>query len=176
MFLSTYLVIFGHHIFNACLLLTKTELCVNWKLQDLMSVPPMYIFAAIVPALMVTGLYFFDHSVASQMAQQKEFNLKNPSAYHYDILILGVMVFICSLSSFILYIHIYPYISHDLWRVHARYSNFRFWFVGYLESLLQMGFSLSPPCTQRAFLFSRGRCVKFCLPYCCFGPLIWFRK
>ena len=61
-------------------------------LQDLFSVPPAYIFAAIVPALMVAGLYFFDHSVASQLAQQKEFNLKKPSAYHYDILVLGFMV------------------------------------------------------------------------------------
>jgi hypothetical protein len=60
--------------------------------QDLFSVPPAYIFAAIVPALMVTGLYFFDHSVASQLAQQKEFNLKKPSAYHYDILVLGFVV------------------------------------------------------------------------------------
>lgn len=41
---------------------------------------------------MVAGLYFFDHSVASQLAQQKEFNLKKPSAYHYDILVLGFMV------------------------------------------------------------------------------------
>lgn len=63
-------------------------------MQDLLSVPPIYIFAAIIPALMVAGLYFFDHSVASQMAQQKEFNLKNPSAYHYDILVLGFMVLI----------------------------------------------------------------------------------
>jgi len=55
-------------------------------------VPPVYIFAAIIPAVMIAGLYFFDHSVASQMAQQKEFNLKNPSAYHYDILLLGFMV------------------------------------------------------------------------------------
>ena len=60
--------------------------------QDLFSVPPAYIFAAIVPALMVAVLYFFDHSVASQLAQQKEFNLKKPSAYHYDILVLGFMV------------------------------------------------------------------------------------
>jgi hypothetical protein len=45
-----------------------------------------------VPALMVAGLYFFDHSVASQLAQQKEFNLKKPSAYHYDILVLGFVV------------------------------------------------------------------------------------
>ncbi|KAF3328511.1 boron transporter 4-like protein [Carex littledalei] len=68
----------------------------HWTVaKDLLSVPPIYIFAAIIPALMVAGLYFFDHGVASQMAQQKEFNLKNPSAYHYDILILGFMVLIC---------------------------------------------------------------------------------
>ena len=62
------------------------------KTQDMFRVPVGYIFAAILPALMVTGLYFFDHSVASQLAQQKEFNLKTPSAYHYDILVLGFMV------------------------------------------------------------------------------------
>jgi len=55
-------------------------------------VSPGYIFAAFIPALMIAGLYFFDHSVVSQLAQQKEFNLKNPSAYHYDILLLGFMV------------------------------------------------------------------------------------
>lgn len=56
------------------------------------NVPASYIFTAIIPALMVAGLYFFDHSVASQMAQQKEFNLKKPSAYNYDMLLLGIMV------------------------------------------------------------------------------------
>ncbi|XP_058112511.1 boron transporter 4-like [Magnolia sinica] len=70
----------------------------HWTVvKDMFKVPPMYIFAAIIPAIMVAGLYFFDHSVASQMAQQKEFNLKNPSAYHYDILLLGFMVLICGL-------------------------------------------------------------------------------
>ncbi|KAK3137369.1 hypothetical protein QOZ80_5BG0451400 [Eleusine coracana subsp. coracana] len=70
----------------------------HWTVaKDLFSVPPSYIFLAIVPAAMVAGLYFFDHSVASQMAQQKEFNLKNPSAYHYDILILSLTVLICGL-------------------------------------------------------------------------------
>ena len=62
------------------------------QLQDMGNVPQAYIFAAFIPAVMIAGLYFFDHSVASQMAQQKEFNLKNPSAYHYDILLLGFMV------------------------------------------------------------------------------------
>ncbi|KAJ4752545.1 HCO3- transporter family [Rhynchospora pubera] len=68
----------------------------HWTVsKDLLLVPPIYILAAIIPALMVAGLYFFDHSVASQMAQQKEFNLKKPSAYHYDVLVLGFMVLMC---------------------------------------------------------------------------------
>lgn len=57
-------------------------------------VPAVYIYAAVVPAMMTAGLYFFDHSVASQMAQQKEFNLKNPPSYHYDLFVLGIMVYV----------------------------------------------------------------------------------
>ncbi|GKB23062.1 boron transporter 4-like protein [Tanacetum coccineum] len=64
---------------------------------DMGKVPPVYILAAIIPALMIAGLYFFDHSVASQLAQQKDFNLKNPPAYHYDILLLGFMTLLCGL-------------------------------------------------------------------------------
>uniref|UniRef100_A0A0D6QS87 Bicarbonate transporter-like transmembrane domain-containing protein n=1 Tax=Araucaria cunninghamii TaxID=56994 RepID=A0A0D6QS87_ARACU len=70
----------------------------NWRvIKDMHKVPAPYILAAIIPAIMIAGLYFFDHSVAAQMAQQKEFNLRNPSAYHYDLLLLGVMVLICGL-------------------------------------------------------------------------------
>ncbi|ONM36671.1 Boron transporter 4 [Zea mays] len=70
----------------------------HWTVaKDLFSVPTVHIFLAIVPATMVAGLYFFDHTVASQMSQQKEFNLKNPSAYHYDILVLSLTTLICGL-------------------------------------------------------------------------------
>ncbi|KAJ7015708.1 hypothetical protein NC653_004874 [Populus alba x Populus x berolinensis] len=45
----------------------------HWTvIRDMGNVPPAYIFAAFIPALMIAGLYFFDNSVASQMAQQKE--------------------------------------------------------------------------------------------------------
>ncbi|XP_027356894.1 probable boron transporter 7 [Abrus precatorius] len=68
----------------------------HWTVvKDMLEVPVVYIIAAIVPALMIAGLYFFDHTVASQMAQQKEFNLQKPSAYHYDLLLLGIMTIIC---------------------------------------------------------------------------------
>ncbi|KAI3967930.1 hypothetical protein MKX01_027113 [Papaver californicum] len=70
----------------------ESELLYHWiVVKDMGKVPPRYIFAAIIPALMVAALYYFDHNVASQMAQQKEFNLKKPSAYHYDMLLLGFM-------------------------------------------------------------------------------------
>ncbi|CAL5350353.1 unnamed protein product [Camellia sinensis] len=58
---------------------------------DMGKVPVVFIFATFIPAVMIAGLYFFYHCVASQMAQQKEFNLKNPFGYHYDILLLGIM-------------------------------------------------------------------------------------
>ncbi|KAI3512355.1 hypothetical protein L1887_19670 [Cichorium endivia] len=70
----------------------------HWTvIKDMVKVPAVHIFTAIIPALMIAALYFFDHSVAAQMAQQKDFNLKNPSAYHYDMLLLGFMTLICGL-------------------------------------------------------------------------------
>ncbi|KAJ9568237.1 hypothetical protein OSB04_004203 [Centaurea solstitialis] len=73
-------------------LLWESESAYHWTvIKDMGKVGPTYILAAFIPALMIAGLYFFDHSVAAQLAQQKEFNLKNPSAYHYDILLLGFM-------------------------------------------------------------------------------------
>ncbi|GFY99798.1 HCO3- transporter family [Actinidia rufa] len=70
----------------------------HWTVvKDMGKVPAAYIFAAFIPAVMIASLYFFDHSVASQMAQQKEFNLKNPSSYHYDIFLLGLMTLLCGL-------------------------------------------------------------------------------
>ncbi|XP_071690805.1 probable boron transporter 6 isoform X2 [Rutidosis leptorrhynchoides] len=70
----------------------------HWTVtKDMVNVPVVHIFTAIIPALMIAALYFFDHSVAAQMAQQKEFNLKKPSAYHYDIFLLGFMTMISGL-------------------------------------------------------------------------------
>ncbi|KVH88149.1 Bicarbonate transporter, C-terminal [Cynara cardunculus var. scolymus] len=70
----------------------------HWTvIKDMAKVPAVHVFTAIIPAVMIAALYFFDHSVAAQMAQQKEFNLKNPSAYHYDVFLLGIMTLMCGL-------------------------------------------------------------------------------
>ncbi|KAL3512829.1 hypothetical protein ACH5RR_025546 [Cinchona calisaya] len=70
----------------------------NWTvIKDMVHVPPLYIVGAFIPATMIAVLYYFDHSVASQLAQQKEFNLKKPASYHYDLLLLGFLVIVCGL-------------------------------------------------------------------------------
>lgn len=58
----------------------------------MLEVPVLYIVGAFIPATMIAVLYYFDHSVASQLAQQKEFNLRKPPSFHYDLLLLGFMV------------------------------------------------------------------------------------
>uniref|UniRef100_A0A7N0T4Y7 Bicarbonate transporter-like transmembrane domain-containing protein n=2 Tax=Kalanchoe fedtschenkoi TaxID=63787 RepID=A0A7N0T4Y7_KALFE len=70
----------------------------NWTvIKQMPMVPPLYIVGAFIPATMIAVLYYFDHSVASQLAQQKEFNLKKPSSYHYDLLLLGFLTILCGL-------------------------------------------------------------------------------
>ncbi|KAK9066474.1 hypothetical protein SSX86_013796 [Deinandra increscens subsp. villosa] len=70
----------------------------NWTVaREMLNVPLVYIVGAFIPATMIAVLYYFDHSVASQLAQQKEFNLKKPSSYHYDLLLLGFLTLLCGL-------------------------------------------------------------------------------
>ncbi|KAL6525877.1 putative boron transporter 2 [Orobanche minor] len=70
----------------------------NWTvIKDMRNVPILYILGAFIPATMIAVLYYFDHSVASQLAQQQEFNLRKPSSFHYDLLLLGFLTLMCGL-------------------------------------------------------------------------------
>ncbi|XP_072976756.1 probable boron transporter 2 [Typha angustifolia] len=70
----------------------------NWTvIKDMPHVPLLYIIGAFIPATMIAVLYYFDHSVASQLAQQQEFNLRKPPSFHYDLLLLGFLTLLCGL-------------------------------------------------------------------------------
>ncbi|XP_038682318.1 LOW QUALITY PROTEIN: boron transporter 1-like [Tripterygium wilfordii] len=70
----------------------------NWTvIKEMLNVPIFYIIGAFIPASMIAVLYYFDHSVASQLAQQKDFNLRKPPSYHYDLLLLGFLTLLCGL-------------------------------------------------------------------------------
>ncbi|KAL8142658.1 hypothetical protein V2J09_015690 [Rumex salicifolius] len=67
----------------------------NWT--EMLDVPVIYILGAFIPATMIAVLYYFDHSVASQLAQQSDFNLRKPPSFHYDLLLLGFLTLLCGL-------------------------------------------------------------------------------
>ena len=63
----------------------------TWKTaSSLGDVPGVQIGVALVPALIITVLFFFDHNVSAQLAQTDDFKLSKPPAYHYDFMLQGV--------------------------------------------------------------------------------------
>lgn len=66
-------------------------------MQDMGQVPGVYIAGALVPALIITILFYFDHSVSSQLAQTPDLNLRKPSAYSWDLLLNGFTTFACGI-------------------------------------------------------------------------------
>ncbi|KAK6542648.1 hypothetical protein TWF694_006591 [Orbilia ellipsospora] len=55
-----------------------------WKLD----IP--YIFAAMIPALIITTLYFFDVEVSTICATLPRYNIRKPRAYAWDVMLLGI--------------------------------------------------------------------------------------
>lgn len=92
----------------------ETDACL--VVQEMVDVPPLYIIGAFIPATMIAVLYYFDHSVASQLAQQEEFNLKKPSSYHYDLLLLGFLVS-CCLDWYFYLMNLMKFRAHS-WLIH----------------------------------------------------------
>lgn len=66
-------------------------------MQQMGEVPGSYVAGALIPALLIAILFYFDHTVSAQMAQLEEFNLQKPPAYHYDLFLLGWMTLLCGL-------------------------------------------------------------------------------
>lgn len=70
----------------------------TWKsARDLDQVDAWLIAASTIPGMIIAVLYYFDHNISSKMAQQKDYHLKKPPAYHYDFLLLAFMTILCGL-------------------------------------------------------------------------------
>lgn len=66
----------------------------DW-LVDMSDMPVWGVFAAILPAIVLTVLFFFDHNVSSLLSQKEEFKLRKGSAYHWDFFVIGLMILLC---------------------------------------------------------------------------------
>jgi hypothetical protein len=61
------------------------------------AMPVWAYFAALLPALILTALLFFDHNVSSLLSQRPEYKLKKGSAYHWDFFVIGINLAVCSI-------------------------------------------------------------------------------
>ena len=59
--------------------------------------PVSWIFAAIVPGLIITILFFFDHEVSSIICTIDRYGTKKPGGFAWDIVLLGTTTAICGM-------------------------------------------------------------------------------
>ena len=66
-------------------------------LADMGNLSAGNIILAIVPGIIITVLFVFDHNVSSLMAQGEALNLKKGAAFHLDFFVLGFCIFVTGL-------------------------------------------------------------------------------
>ncbi|KAL3930319.1 MAG: hypothetical protein SGBAC_011819 [Bacillariaceae sp.] len=68
-----------------------------WIASPLEGIDLRGIFGALFPAFMLYLLFFIDHNISSIMTQDPKYNLKKPSAYHWDFFVLGLTMIPCGI-------------------------------------------------------------------------------
>ncbi|KAL9128530.1 MAG: hypothetical protein Q9217_002795, partial [Psora testacea] len=59
--------------------------------------PVAFIFAAIIPGLIITVLFFFDHEVSSIICTIDRYGTKKPGGFAWDIVLLGTTTALCGI-------------------------------------------------------------------------------
>jgi hypothetical protein len=60
-------------------------------------IPPESAAAAAVPGLIIAVLFYFDHSVSSQLAQTRDLGVVKPPAFHWDLLWISLVTLLFGL-------------------------------------------------------------------------------
>jgi len=61
----------------------------NWI--DVSNISIKFIFLALPFGIILSILFYFDHSISSLMAQDLKFKLRKPATFHYDLFLLGII-------------------------------------------------------------------------------------
>ena len=59
--------------------------------------PVTWIFAAIIPGLIITTLFFFDHEISGIICTLERYGIKKPTGFAWDIALLGTTTAICGI-------------------------------------------------------------------------------
>ncbi|KAI8237145.1 Hco3-transporter family protein [Colletotrichum sp. SAR 10_99] len=62
-----------------------------WKL------PIGWIFIAIIPGIIITVLFYFDHEISSIICTAKRYGIQKPGGYAWDIMLLGTTTIMCGI-------------------------------------------------------------------------------
>ena len=66
-------------------------------LVEFWHLPVPWVFAALVPGLIITTLFFFDHEVSSIICTEERYGTKKPGGFAWDIVILGTTTGLCGI-------------------------------------------------------------------------------
>jgi len=66
-------------------------------LVEFWTLPIGWVFAALVPGLIITVLFFFDHEVSSIICTIDRYGTRKPGGFTWDIVLLGVTTAICGI-------------------------------------------------------------------------------
>ena len=66
-------------------------------LVDFWTLPVSWILAAIIPAAIITVLFFFDHEVSSIICTIDRYGTRKPGGFAWDILLLGLTTTLCGI-------------------------------------------------------------------------------
>ncbi|KAI9850103.1 MAG: hypothetical protein M1838_006077 [Thelocarpon superellum] len=59
--------------------------------------PPSWIFTAVVPGLIITVLFFFDHEISSIICTIDRYGTQKPRGFAWDVVLLGTTTAICGI-------------------------------------------------------------------------------
>ncbi|KAL2884036.1 hypothetical protein SGCOL_000675 [Colletotrichum sp. CLE4] len=62
-----------------------------WKL------PIGWIFIAIIPGIIITVLFYFDHEISSIICTAKRYGTQKPGGYAWDVMLLGITTIMCGI-------------------------------------------------------------------------------
>ncbi|KAJ5833409.1 hypothetical protein N7474_001720 [Penicillium riverlandense] len=69
----------------------------NIFLVEFWKLPVQWVFAAIVPGLIITMLFFFDHEVSSIICTIDRYGTRKPGGFAWDIILLGTTTALCGI-------------------------------------------------------------------------------
>nr|XP_036588987.1 hco3-transporter family protein [Colletotrichum truncatum]KAF6800629.1 hco3-transporter family protein [Colletotrichum truncatum] len=69
----------------------------NYFFVEFWKLPIGWIFIAIIPGIIITVLFYFDHEISSIICTAKRYGIQKPGGYAWDVMLLGTTTIMCGI-------------------------------------------------------------------------------